>query len=72
MTEEVYNDPKKLQDVYSDIDIYSGLAAVVAVQFVIGAIIVIKYTEDIVDTFIRGTGSVPYPGQDLNKRHRTK
>ena len=41
---------------------YSAIAAVVAVQVVIIAIVILKYAEDIKDTFIRGTGDVPYEG----------
>ena len=41
---------------------YSGIAAIISVQFVIYSIIIIKYWGDIRQHF-RGEGEVPYPGQ---------
>ena len=44
------------------VDVYAGLAAIVAVWAVIVGVIVVKYTEDITAVFVEGKGDVPYEG----------
>lgn len=39
---------------------WSGLASVVAIQFVIFCIVIVKYSGDIMDVFCRGRGHLDY------------
>jgi len=39
---------------------WSGLASVVAIQFVIFCIVIVKYSGDIMDVFCRGRGHLEY------------
>ena len=43
-----------------DRDMWAGIAALVAVQIVIGGIVIWKYAEDFKAVFVDGTGDVPY------------
>lgn len=56
--------PKQRAIVINDIDMYSAIAAVVTLLTIIFIIIIIRYTEDILDVFVRGKGNIPYPDQE--------
>ncbi len=51
---------KQLKNLHSDVELWSGIASVAAVQFVIFCIIVVKYYDDILDVFCRGRGHLEY------------
>jgi hypothetical protein len=51
---------KQLKNLESDVEMWSGIASIVAIQFVIFCIVVIKYYDDILDVFCRGRGHLEY------------
>jgi len=59
-----------LKSLQIDVDTWSALAAVVAVQFVIFSILVVKYKDDILDVFVRNRGEYEYTADGTTKGSR--
>ena len=51
---------KQLKNLESDVEMWSGVASIAAIQFVIFCIVVVKYYDDILDVFCRGRGHLEY------------
>lgn len=56
-------DEKKLRGLETDVDTWSALAAVFSIQSIIIIVILLKYSGDILDVFVRNRGEYEY-GED--------
>ncbi|TNV85846.1 hypothetical protein FGO68_gene7654 [Halteria grandinella] len=53
-------DAKKIRSLESDVDTWSALGSILSVQAVIMLIVLVKYSGDIMDVFVRNRGHMEY------------